>query len=205
MGNCKREFVIKDLMVPGFMVQEGREVLLAETEESGKSELQVQMKSEENLCIANVDKKKTELLFLQEGKAKSLYKRVDHMIFEKKAGNQWKLHLIEMKGSVGEEKWVEIKGKFRASYLVEQALAGMLELDISETVMYTTYERVEFTHSETMPTARHGRLGVPQVRMKDEWNGNCFALNFGERISFDHIPIKMERAEGGILTGQLKA
>lgn len=44
--------------------------------------------------------------------------------------NQWKLHLIEMKGSVGEEKWVEFKGKFRASYLVAQALAGMLELDI---------------------------------------------------------------------------
>jgi hypothetical protein len=42
-----------------------------------------------------------------------------------------------MKGSVGEEKWVEIKGKFRASYLVAQALAGMLELDIAEAAMYT--------------------------------------------------------------------
>lgn len=30
-----------------------------ETEESGKSELQVQLKSDENLCIANMDKKKT--------------------------------------------------------------------------------------------------------------------------------------------------
>jgi hypothetical protein len=45
--------------------------------------------------------------------------------------------LIEMKGSVGEEKWAEIKGKFRASYLVAQALAGMLELDIAEAAMYT--------------------------------------------------------------------
>ena len=105
MGDCKREFVIKDLMVPGFMVQEGQEMFLEETEESGKSELHVQLASKENLCIANIDKKNTGLLFLQEGKAKSLYKRVDHMIFEKKQGNQWKLHLIEMKGSVGTEKW----------------------------------------------------------------------------------------------------
>ena len=45
--------------------------------------------------------------------------------------------MIEMKGSVGEEKWAEIKGKFRASYLVAQALAGMLELDIAEATMYT--------------------------------------------------------------------
>ena len=66
-----------------------------------------------------------------------MYKRVDHLIFERQNGNQWKLYLIEMKGSVGEEKWVEIKGKFRASYLVAQALAGMLELDIAEATMYT--------------------------------------------------------------------
>lgn len=204
MESSKREFVIKDLMVSDFIVQEGRKILLEETEESGKSELQVHLASEENLCIANVDKKKTEFLFLQEGKAKSLYKRVDHMIFERKQRDRWKLHLIEMKGSVGEEKWKEIKGKFRASYLVAQALAGMLELDISETVMYTTYERVEFTHPETMPAARHGRSGVPQIKMKDEWDGKRFGLNFGERIPFSHIPIKMERNRDGILTGKLE-
>lgn len=204
MGNRKREFVIKDLMVPGFMVQEGQEMFLEETEESGKSELHVQLASKENLCIANIDKKNTELLFLQEGKAKSLYKRVDHMIFEKKQGNQWKLHLIEMKGSVGTEKWKDIKGKFRASYLVAQALAGMLELDISETVMYTTYERATFAHPDTMPVARHGRSGDPQIRMKDEWEGKRFGLNFGEWISFRHIPIKMERNGDGILSGKLE-
>ena len=204
MGNTKREFIIKDFMVQDFIVQEGREVLLAETDETGKSELCVQLASDDNLCIANLDKKKTDVLFFQAGQEKSLFKRADHMIFEKRQGNQWKLHLIEMKGSVGQEKWVEIKGKFRASYLVAQAIAGMLELDIAETVMYTTYERVEFEHSDTMPTARHGRLGIPQVRMEEEWEGKRFGLNFGERIPFDHIPIKMERNMNGVLTGKWK-
>ena len=32
MGNTKREFIIKDLMVQDFIVHEGREVLLAETD-----------------------------------------------------------------------------------------------------------------------------------------------------------------------------
>ena len=204
MGNTKREFIIKDLIVQDFIVHEGREVLLAETEETGKSELLVKLVSDDNLCIANMDKKRTDFLFFQEGKTKSMYKRVDHLIFERQQGNQWKLHLIEMKGSVGEEKWVEIKGKFRASYLVAQALAGMLEIDISETTMYTTYERVEFAHSDTMPTARHGRLGIPQVRMEEEWEGIRFGLNFGERICFDHIPIKMVRNTDGALTGKWK-
>ena len=204
MGITKREFIIKDLMVQDFIVHEDREVLLAETDETGKSELCVQLASDDNLCIANQDKKKTDVLFFQAGKEKSLFKRADHMIFEKRQGNQWKLHLIEMKGSVGQEKWVEIKGKFRASYLVAQAIAGMLGLDISEAVMYTTYERVEFSHSGTMPTARHGRLGIPQVRMEEEWEGSRFGLNFGERISFNHIPIKMKRNMNGVLTGKWK-
>ena len=97
--------------------------------------------------------------FFQAGKEKSLFKRADHMIFEKRQGNQWKLHLIEMKGSVGQEKWVEIKGKFRASYLVAQAIAGMLELDISDTVMYTTYERVEFAILAPCPQPGMGGWG----------------------------------------------
>ena len=204
MGDTKREFLIKDLMVQNFIAHEGSEMLLTEAEESGKSELQVQLLSNDNLCIANIDKKKTDFLFFQGGKTKSLYKRVDHLIFERQEGNQWKLHLIEMKGSVGEEKWVEIKGKFRASYLVARALAGMLELDIVKTTMYTTYERVEFSHSDTMPSARRVRLGTPQVRMKEEWEGTRFELYFGERVSFDHIPIKMERNTEGVLKGKMK-
>ena len=203
MGNTKREFIIEDLMVQDFIVHEGSEMLLEEAEETGRSQLQVKLVSDDNLCIANMDKKKTDFLFFQEGKTKSMYKRVDHLLFERQNGNQWKLYLIEMKGSVGEEKWAEIKGKFRASYLVAQALAGMLELDIAEATMYTTYERVEFTHSDTMPTARRGRLGIQQVRMKDEWEGIRFGLNFGGRITFDHIPIKMERNMNNVLTGKL--
>lgn len=99
--------------------------------------------------------------------------------------------------------WVEIKGKFRASYLLAQALAGMLELEISETVLYTTYERVEFHLSDTMPSARRGSLGRPFVRMQEEWNGGRFGLNFGRRILLSHIPIQMKRNQNGILVGNL--
>nr|WP_300837626.1 hypothetical protein [uncultured Acetatifactor sp.] len=202
MGNMKREFIINDLTVQDFIIHEGREILLMETDETGKSELRVRLTSDDNLCIANMDKKKTDILFFQPGKAKSLFKRVDHMIFERQQGNHWKLHMIEMKGSVGQEKWVEIKGKFRASYLVAQAIAGILDMEISETVMYTTFERVEFTRSATLPTARHGRLGIPQIRMKEEWDGIRFGLNIGKHIPFGHIPIKMERNKDGVLAGK---
>lgn len=203
MGQDKREFIINNLMSPGFMVHEAQDIILVETEETGKSELKVHLSSKDNLSIANVDKKKTEMQFFQKEASKSMFKRVDHIIFSHQYADQWKLYLIEMKGSVGDKKWVEIKGKFRASYLLAQAIAGMLDLDIVETVMYTTFEKVQFEKSDTMPTARRGRVGGKYIRMEKEWEGESFGLNLGERISFVHRPVQMVRYTDGILKGDL--
>lgn len=178
-------------------------MILEENEDSGKTKLMVKLCSKENLCIANVDKKNTIFQFFREDEACSMKKRVDHMIFEHQPNHCWKLHLIEMKSSVGEKKWKDIKGKFRASFLLGQAVAGMLELEISETVMYTTFDKVQFAPLDTMPSARRVRSGKTLIRMEDEWNGKRFGLNFGERISFMHIPVPMNRNEEGILMGTL--
>lgn len=196
-----RDFIINELMVPGFIENKTQEMILEESEETGRSELKVYLKSSDNLCIANVDKKKTDIQFFKTGKTQSMYKRVDHIIFEHLPDDKWKLYLIEMKGSVGEEKWKEIKGKFRASYLIARAIAGMLELQITETAMYTTFENVRFTPPDTMPSARRIGTGRTMIRMKDEWEGTRFGLNFGKRISFRHHPIKMERNKEKILVG----
>ena len=42
------------------------------------------------------------------------------------------------------------------------------------------------------------------MRMGEEWEGDRFGLHFGERISFAHVPVKMERDREGILTGFLE-
>lgn len=199
----KREFVIRELMEPGFIGNTSGEMVLEETKTKGRSRLNVRLKSEETLCIANVDAKRTDLLFFQKDAAKCMDKRVDHMIFESRGENRWRLHLIEMKSSVGEKTWKEVKGKFRASYLVAQAVAAMLEMNLSDAVMYTTFERVQFAFSDTMPVGRRGNLGRQLVRMKDEWDGGKFGLNFGRRIPFVHKPIPMTRNEDGVLVGEL--
>lgn len=202
MGENKREFILRHLMQPGFMTHESQTMILEEKKDSGKSRLVVQLLSEENLCIANVDDKHTLFQFFRGDEALSMMKRVDHMIFEHQQDKQWKLHLIEMKSSVGEKKWKDIKGKFRASYLLGQAIAGMLEIEIAETMMYTTFEKVQFTPSDTMPSGRRSRSGRVLVRMEEEWSGKQLGLNFGERYSFVHIPVPMSRNEEGILTGK---
>ena len=92
-------------------------------------------------------------------------------------------------------------GKFRASYLVAQGIAAMLEMNIIETCMYTTYERVQLSLPETMLSARRLPLGEKLVRPEDEWSGKDFGLNLGERLHFMHQPLQMARDEQGVLNG----
>lgn len=65
MKNTKREFIINELMVEHFIEKEGHIIHLEETEDSGKSILEFQVVSHENLCIRNVDFKNTLLQFIQ--------------------------------------------------------------------------------------------------------------------------------------------
>lgn len=202
MNEKKRKFIIDELMIKDFIEHSTNVIQLEEKEDTGKSELNFQVMSNKNLIIKNVDKKHTEIYFFQNTKEKSMFKRVDHIIFENLSDNDWKIHLIEMKTSVGNEKWNEVKGKFRSSYLLAQSIAAMLEMNILETYMYTTYEKVHLSLSETMPSARRLLLGEKLVNPQKEWDGNEFGLNFGIRMNFIHIPIQMQRDEKNVLIGE---
>lgn len=116
--------------------------------------------------------------------------------------NKWNLHLIEMKSSVGAETWRNVKGKFRASYLLAQGLAAMLDMDIAKTYMYTTYEEAKFTLPGTMPSVRRVPSGSPLIQPEKEWSGEDFGLNFGIRLKFIHTPVHMERDSKDVLVGE---
>lgn len=184
------DFLMQNCFNENFFNINQKDFVLEEKESSGRSKLKVKCLSRDNIIIENLDDKKTQLNFFRETNSKGeemhLYKRVDHIIFEHVEDSNWKLHLIEMKSSVSETKWIEIKGKFRASYLLAMAIAAMLKMEISETKMYTTYEKVSFK-------ATRLKVGGQHISPKSEWTGNKFGLNFGERLPFIHIPIQMTR------------
>ncbi len=202
MKAAKRKFIINELMEKDFIEPSNKIIHLEETEEEGKSELDFEVNSEENLIIKNLDKKSTEIHFFNNDSKKSMFKRVDHIVFEHVSDNNWKLHLIEMKSSIFDKKWIEVKGKFRASYLLSQAIAAMLEMNIVDTCMYTTYENVHFSCPDTMPSSRRLPLGVPLIKPQEEWNGGDVTLNFGIAESFSHISIQMKRNEKNVLIGK---
>lgn len=198
--DSKRNYIINELMEENFIESETDQIYLEEKEDSGKSILRWKLLSNQNFSIRNVDKKNTIIHFFDE--KKGMYKRVDHIVFENLGNNDWKIHLIEMKSSVKYNKWIEVKAKFRASYLLVQAIAAILSMNIKEVRMYTTYEKCNLDIPETMPTARRLFLGQKNVDPLDEWQGTDFGLNFGERIEFMHTPIQMVRNEMDILQGE---
>ena len=198
--DSKRNYIISELMEENFIESETDQIYLEEKEDSGKSILRWKLLSNQNFSIRNVDKKNTIIHFFDE--KKGMYKRVDHIVFENLGNNDWKIHLIEMKSSVKYNKWIEVKAKFRASYLLVQAIAAILSMNIKEVRMYTTYEKCNLDIPETMPTARRLFLGQKNVDPLDEWQGPDFGLNFGERIEFMHTPIQMVRNEMDILQGE---
>lgn len=198
--DSKRNYIINELMEENFIESETDQIYLEEKEDSGKSILRWKLLSNQNFSIRNVDKKNTIIHFFDE--KKGMYKRVDHIVFENLGNNDWKIHLIEMKSSVKYNKWIEVKAKFRASYLLVQAIAAILSMNIKEVRMYTTYEKCNLDIPETMPTARRLFLGQKNVNPLDEWQGIDFGLNFGERIEFMHTPIQMVRNGMDILQGE---
>lgn len=198
----KRNYIINELLVDNFIEHESKIIELEETEDSGKSLLEIQLEEEDNLSIKNIDTKNTQMQYFKTDRALSMYKRVDHIIFEHISENDWKVHLIEMKSSVGRKKWSEIKGKFRASYLWVQGIAAMLDMNIVSIQMYTTYEKVQLTASDTMPSERRLQLGEHYVKPQEEWDGDKFTLNLGTRMSFEHKPIQMVRDEEDVLVGK---
>lgn len=199
--NQKGKYIIENLFVDDFVEYEPRIIHLEEQEDSGKSWLEIQLGNDDNLSIKNVDMKNTYMYYFKDDKGLSMNKRVDHIIFEHVSENDWKLHLIEMKSSVGIKKWMEIKGKFRASYLLAQGIAAMLELNIVSTQMYTSYEKVQLEVSATSTIERRLPVGDHHVKPEEEWDGGKFALNLGKRINFEHTPIQMIRNEEDILIG----
>ena len=194
MDDCLTNFIIDNFFVDNFFDINERQYELEEKSPSGRSLLNLSVSSNKNICIKNLDEKNTKILCFKNEKKLNLDKRVDHIIFVCSDKEVWSAHLIEMKtGIENMEKWVEVKGKFRSSYLVARSLASILHIKLENILMYTTYEHASFFADKTNPLSRRLPVGRQVTKPQDEWGGGKFTLNFGVHKWFKHTPIKMER------------
>lgn len=203
MYNSRIKFAMDNFIVEDYFLPMKKVYELKETADSGKSNLTVRI-DKENICIEDYDNQK-KCTFVREEKKYCMKKSVDHVILIND-GEKWILHLIEMKSSVGNKTWIEIKGKFRASFLNMKAICEFLGISISHVCTYTTFENELFNSGKNMadPKALLPMLGEKAIDMKrDEWDKNIVVLNFGEKEVFRHMPLKMYRDPSGELIGEL--
>lgn len=201
----RTKYAINNFIMDQFFLDMQHNYHLKEEKESGKSDLDVTIKSD-NLCIYNFDDKK-KCNFLKTDKKHGMQKSVDHILFEQ-IDDGWCLHLIEMKSSVGYSTWLEsIKPKVRTSYLTSLAIADFLGIKITDIIAYTTYDEEKFSakSNETNPRAFVPPLGKKaRDPMKDEWEKDQLFLELGSELKIVHKRIKMNKDEKtGVLLGDL--
>lgn len=199
----RRKYVVEELLQKNYVLPQSNKYVLRENAVEGKSTLEVSL-SEENYCIEDYDHSKKCAFFVEDGKI-GMQKSVDHVLLEKRADNKWILHLIEMKSSVGNKTWRDIKQKVRTSYLSMEALAAVMGIEVEEIKTYTTYENEKFNSGRetTNPRMIVPPLGEPAIDFKkEEWDKNIIRIKVGDEITFSHKGIKMENIDN-VLQGKI--
>lgn len=206
MYNERIQYALDNFIQSQYFMPMNHSYHLREEKESGKSDLSVTVLND-NLCIYDFDSKK-KCGFVRAEKKTGMNKSVDHVLFEKRE-NGWRIHLIEMKSSVGCKTWREgIKPKVRTSYLTSLAIGEFLGIKIVDAIVYTTYENEKFDNAEykANPRAMMPQLGVAaRDPVIDEWEKDRMYLNLGEELLISHKRIKMTKNEvTGTLEGTLE-
>lgn len=205
MWDTRVRFALDHFIVENYFLEMSHSYHLKEEKDTGKSDLILEI-ANENLCIYDFDNK-GKCQFVRTDKKSGMQKSVDHMIFEK-CRKGWKLHLIEMKSSVGYKTWLEsIKPKVRTSYFTALAIADFLGIRIQEAIAYTTYENDKFDDASNLTNPR---TLVPLLGLaawdanKDEWKKDRIILNVDGEFAIVHRRIQMKRnSDTGILEGKL--
>lgn len=196
--NQRVEFALDNFLEAGYFEPEADRYLLEEKKESGRSFLTVDIKGE-HLCIRDYDNKH-KCIFVKPEEKYGMKKSVDHVIIEL---NDTKaiVHLIEMKSSISDSTWRDIKKKTRASYLNLQALAVYLGITIEEFRLYLTYERR--TQDDIKKTknlmAHMPLLGEQAVSCQEQWEHQFVQIKIDKFIKIPHKPIKMTRQPKGLV------
>lgn len=206
MYDSRIRFAINHFIESDYFKEMSDTYTLEENSSSGKSILHLSVQGQ-NICVEDFDnKKKCEFVAARdfEGHNIGMKKSVDHFILKKNSEGIWNLHMIEMKTSVGNSTWMDIKKKVRASYLNIKALCVFLGIEISGVYTITTYEEEKFEGiSEAADIRSHmPLLGVKAKTFKDdEWDMNVININIDGDVLIPHRHYKMTRNADGYLEG----
>lgn len=124
----------------------------------------------------------------------------DYVIFEF-ATSGWRIHIFELKRTVGVDEWQKIKNQFAGALQNALALAGVLgiQTDIRELALYTVYRNDKLNDAANPGKLRyHMNMNGSQAKNPgcQDWNEKKIVLDFAEDISVEHHKIKLDIENG---------
>lgn len=167
-----------------------KEFLLSETRKMGKARLTVKV-SGEAILFSCLDEDGGSSRFLKNKKV------ADHLIVEYDEG-RWKIHIFEMKRSVGGESWKEMKKQFFGGLIRAYEFCGILgiDFDLDSVFLYSAFYRDRFQEKDSLIDARI-RIREREKANVSEWLEEKERVAISEGFVVRHRKIKLELNETG--------
>lgn len=182
-----------DLLNGGLIEISQVQVHLDEKNEEGFADLQLKLN---NPCILFRDLENKKLQYFKNKMCS------DYVMFEYvKKDNDWRVHIFELKRSVGGKEWKRIKKQFMGALQNALALAGVLDIcvNLEKVSVYTVFRNDKLNQSMN-PARLKRRMYERETDGRDkecmDWNDEKLILDFLGDKEFRHKKIKLDIESG---------
>lgn len=110
------------------------------------------------------------------------------------------VHLIELKKSVDETKWQDIKEQLSCSWLRIKAICGMLDIEVDSVTCYTGYQNDNLSTNPALmklPLGLSASSSSPAsqfLRQRAEWYGKKISIDFWDKKLVTHHRVPLDAA-----------
>ncbi len=115
--------------------------------------------------------------------------------------DNWRIHIFELKRSVGEKEWGRIKKQFMGALQNALALAGVLDVcvNLGNVYVYTVFRNDKLNQSMNPVRLRqrmYERVSAQSGRGCTDWNEEKLIFDFLGEKEFTHRKIKLDIESG---------
>lgn len=156
------------------------------------STLVAKEQNSEGIAELTIDLQQDGVLFQFASKTQYIFsngKRADGMLFQPEQDGNWSVTLIELKKQVKYKEWENIKLQWHGAWLHALAIAGALEICLSDKVQGVVGYRAEKLGTNS-PDPIQSKLNIQAIKAQNEWVERKAILDEIGEISF--IPVQLD-------------
>lgn len=165
--------------------------VLEEKKEQGEAELLLEL-PDPGILFSRLEDKKLRYFKNQ--------KCADYLLYKYK-GNNWEMHIFELKRTIGLSQWEQIKEQAKGAIQNGMAIAGFLGIEIclDRVHLYSAYRNDKINDFANPGKQRYQmyKKASPEYKEKEcDWNKQLIKLDFLGKREFWHHKIRLNPEDG---------